>query len=338
MTSRGHHIDRREFIRSGTVLGLSTVVSPNVFASQKQADDTSIRPVRFGLNADPHLMGRRTPGNESNFLKFVVEMKHWQPDFAIDLGDFGCQAAEGTTTQAMHDDQLKALKHHVEVFDQVPCKRYHVMGNHDVGWLRGGTEKIKPQDLIGQSHGGEDITKDEFLAATGMTHRYFSFDVNDHHFIVLDGNNWRDKAAMKAGHDGVVGGYYIDPAQITWLKKDLADHRSKPKVVFCHEELHHTPKKGSGQGGDAPFPAVGKESSYVDNGWQIRELFAKDRRVQACFFGHKHRSRWTVYHGTHYLTMAATHWKASYAAVTINKRLFIKGFGDQRTYDLPLKS
>jgi len=307
---------------------LSTVVASQVAAGPVR--------LRFGLNADPHLLGRRTAGNEANFLGFVKDMVKWRPDFAIDLGDFGCQVAEGTTTEAMHDGQLSALKHHVKVFSQVPCPRYHVIGNHDVGWIRGGEEKITAKDLIGRGHPGEDITKDEFLAATGTVHRYYSIDVNGIHVIVLDANNAPDKEAPKKGHDGVEGGYYVDAVQQRWLRKTLAENRAKPKLVFCHEELHHTPVEGSGEGGDRPFPAVGKEGSYVDNGWQIRQLFAEDGKVMACFFGHKHRSRWTVYGGTHYLTMAATHYQASFARVTVADHLLIEGFGAQKSYQLPL--
>jgi len=154
--------------------------------------------------------------------------------------------------------------------------------------------------------------------------------------IVLDANNAPGKEAPRKGHDGVEGGYYVDAVQQRWLRKTLADNRAKAKLVFCHEELHHTPVEGSGEGGDTPFPAVGKETSYVDNGWKIRQLFADDGKVMACFFGHKHRSRWTVYGGTHYITMAATHWKASFARVTVADQLLIEGVGGQKTYQLPL--
>ena len=43
-----------------------------------------------------------------------------------------------------------------------------------------------------------------------------------------------------------------------------------------------------------------------------------------------------MYDGTHYITMAATHWKCSFAAITIADKLDIKGFGGQRSYQLPL--
>lgn len=77
--------------------------------------------------------------------------------------------------------------------------------------------------------------------------------------------------------------------------------------MFCHQELHHTLVRGAAEGGDVPFPPVGKEGSFVDNSWQIREILGADGGVLACFFGHKHRSRWAVYDGIHYLTLAGTH-------------------------------
>jgi len=325
-----HEMDRRDFLKLGTAGVAAAGMPPALNAARKRST------LRIGLNADPHLLGRRSPGNEANFKTFVDQMQEFQPDFAIDLGDFGCQISEGQTTREMHDGQLEALKHHVRVFGQLKCPRYHVLGNHDVGWLKGGDEKITPGDLIGRGHAGEDITKQEFLDVTGTPHRYYSFSTRGVHCIVLDGNNAADNAAPPSGHDGVAGGYSIDVTQKKWLADDLARHRQQPKIVFCHEELHHTPTPGSGQGGDAPFVAVGKPGSYIDNGWEIRKLFAEDGRVLACFFGHKHRNRWTVYDGTHYITMAATHWKCSFATITIADKLAIQGFGGQRSYRLPL--
>ena len=322
-------IERRDFIvQSAAALAVSG-------ASTSFGAENKTGSLKFGLNADPHLLGRRARGNEANFQTFVDQMKQFQPDFAIDLGDFGCQVAEGQTTKEMHDGQLEALKHHIGVFAQLKCPRYHVIGNHDVGWLKGGDEEITAADLIGRGHPGEDITKGEFLEATKMPHRYYSFDVRGVHFIVLDGNNAPDNSAPR-GKDGIVGAYWVDTTQREWLAKDLAKNRQKAKIVFCHEELHHTPERGSGQGGDTPFAASGKQTSYVDNGWQIRKLFAEDGRVLACFFGHKHRNRWTVYDDTNYITMAATHWKCSFAEVTIDDTLSIRGFGGQRSYELAL--
>lgn len=291
--------------------------------------------VRFGMTADCHLLGRRAPGNEEYLQAFVDEMKRWKPGFVIDLGDFACQAGEGQTTPELHDAQLQGLTHHWSILSSVPCPAYLAIGNHDVGWLRGGNEAIKPADLYAGPHGGEDITKDELLAVTRMPHRYHSFDIKDYHFIVLDANNAR--GTVTPGHDGIAGGYYIDDQQIAWLRKDLASHPGKITTVFCHQELHHTPPAGSSEGGDVPFPPVGKEGSYVDNGWQLREMFTAHGSALVCFAGHKHRNRWTVHGGVHYITLAATHWGGSYAKVTIGDKLYVEGHANQRDYAIPFR-
>ena len=305
-------------------------------ASRAGAGDAPKPPtVRFGATADCHLLARRTPGSEAFLRQFVDEMARWKPDFVITLGDFACQAGEGPTTAELHDAQLQGLEHHWNVFSEAPCPAYLAIGNHDVGWFRGGGERLDPQDLYGHSHGGEDITKAELLAVTKLPARYYAFDVRKCHFIVLDANNAPDTAAPARGHDGVPGGYFIDREQIAWLKQDLAASKGKTKVVFCHQELHHTPPEGSREGGDAPFPPVGKEGSYVDNGWQLRNLFSADGSVLVCFAGHKHRNRWTVHGGVNYITLAATHYGGSYAKITISKKLHVEGHANQRSYTIP---
>ena len=141
--SQTNSMNRRRFLGHSAV-GLSIAASSITRCDSAPADEqepiSEESPLRFGLNADPHLLGRRSPGNEANFKQFVDQMQESQPSFAIDLGDFGCQVAEGQTTREMHDGQLSALRHHVGVFAELKCPRYHVMGNHDVGWRKGGDE------------------------------------------------------------------------------------------------------------------------------------------------------------------------------------------------------
>ena len=320
------------------VLPVNPLIEVAVRAGETAAEGRGRDSVRFAVTTDCHLLGRRTPGNERHLREFVDEITRWKPDFVIDLGDFSCQAGDGRTTPALHDAQLQGLVHHWSVLSKVPCRAYIAIGNHDVGWLRGGNETIKPADLYAGPHSGEDITKDELLAVTRMPHRYYSFNVRGCHFIVLDADNARDATAPAQGRDGVAGGYYIDGGQMAWLRKDLASHREKITAVFCHQELHHTPPEGSGEGGDVPFPPVGKEGSYVDNGWQLREMFKAHGSVLVCFSGHKHRNRWTVYGGVHYITLAATHWKGCHAKVTISDKLSVRGHARQRDYTIPVRS
>ena len=307
-----------------------------VLPTEEELEKLGVAYVRFGISADPHV---RSPGGLENKLRdFVRAMGEWKPDFIVDMGDFAVQVSEGPTTPESHDGQLANLKRTWGVYSSGPFPAHVVMGNHDVGWIKGGDEVVTPADLCAARHPGEDITKQEFLTVTGSPHRYFSFDVKRYHFIVLDGNN--DPTVMQdvpRGHDhGIKGGYCIDRKQLAWLADDLAANHGKTKVVFCHEELHLTPPQGSGEGGDVPFPQVGKAYSYVDNGWQVRDMLTSDGEVLACFFGHKHRNRWAVYGGVNYITLAATHWNGSYSQVIISDKLYIKGAAEQRSYSLPV--
>jgi len=333
-----NHLNRREFMRVGVGAGLAAAFGAPALGQQARPT------VRFGITADCHILGR--DGDRAALGKFVEEMKRWKPDFVFDLGDFACQAGSGQTTPAMHDSQLEGLRRSWALLAESPCPAYIAMGNHCVGWIKGGNEKITPDDLYAKPHGGEDITKDEFLAVTKMPRRYYSFDVKGYHFIVLDPNNsghallkeaGRTEDEIKAvlGHDGVVGAYYLDEPQRKWLAEDLAANREKTKIVFSHEELHFTGAAG-GEGGDIPFPQYPKFTSYCGNGWQARELFKADGKVLACFAGHKHQNRWTVHGGTNFITLKATHAQGSYAKVTISDMLQIDGHSQQRSYKIPL--
>ena len=92
-----HALRRRDFLTRGTT-GLAVATASPFLPAAPRASA-----LRFGLNADPHLLGRRAVGNEANFQQFVDQMQRCKPDFAIDLGDFGCQVAEGQTPRGMHD-------------------------------------------------------------------------------------------------------------------------------------------------------------------------------------------------------------------------------------------
>ncbi len=295
--------------------------------------------VRFGLTSDVHLLGGMRPdAHVANLDEFLRAMAAWGPDFILDVGDFACQRGPGPTAPELHDFQLQGLREAWGTYAGAGPPAYIAMGNHDVGWISGGDEAIGPGDLYAAEagHGGEDITKAEWLAVTRMAGRYYAFGAKGFRFIVLDGHNARPEASTDIGHDGVEGAYWIDDVQMHWVTRELEAHREAVKVVFCHEELHHTPVTGSGQGGSVPFPPVGKERSYVDNGWELRRLFEADGKVAAVFAAHKHRSRWTVYGGVHYLTLAALHWSGSFAKVTLSGRLSIEGVGGQWGFDLPL--
>jgi alkaline phosphatase len=305
------------------------------------------KPLRFGLFADPHFRSYvddqprcYAPRNTRKLLAFVERMRTFQPDFVLNLGDWVVpRSREHGNTHAQYEGFKEDLGIYTPILKALPCPAYIVPGNHDVGWIRGGEENVTTADLIAAGHaGGHALCKDEWCALTGMPGRYYAFDAGPMRCVVLDGNNSQDSEVAN-DKDGVRGAYWIDKPQLAWLDRELKRHPERPKLVFCHEELHHTPHAtGSGEGGWRPLPPHYKDGSYVGNGWQVRELLEQDGNVAAVFHGHYHKNRWAVYGGIHYITMEnyiddGTNW----AEVTVHpKQLTMRGHDKQASFDLPI--
>ncbi len=111
--------------------------------------------VKFGICSDVHLPTMHD--SEYRITKFIDSMKIANPDFIIELGDFGTPDPK--------------YAHFFEIWNSFPGDRYHVIGNHEMD-------------------GG--YSREEAVAYRKMKSSYYSFDKNGFHFIVLDGNDKKD--------------------------------------------------------------------------------------------------------------------------------------------------
>jgi len=172
-------------------------------------------------------------------------------DFVIQLGDFCYRYPNNDPELAPEHENFLAI------WNQFQGPRYHVLGNHE----------------------SDGFTWEQTMAFWGMEKRYYSFDRNGYHFVVLDGNEERDSRPP---------GYpkYIGPEQAGWLKKDLAETELQT-FLFSHQSLENN-------GG-------------VDNRAKIREILEKANRqsgfqkVVASFSGHHHIDYHTVINSIHYI-------------------------------------
>lgn len=134
--------------------------------SKKKADV-----VRFGICTDVHLPTMHD--SEYRITTFIDSMKKSQPDFIIELGDFGIPKPEYAP--------------YFDVWNSFEGEKYHVIGNHE---MDGGT------------------SREAALAYRNMASGYYSFNKNGFHFIVLDGN---DKSSPEAkGYKQFIGPDQID--------------------------------------------------------------------------------------------------------------------------------
>ncbi|MFT6832829.1 MAG: Icc protein, partial [Planctomycetota bacterium] len=185
-------ISRRETL-IGSFLGLAGTGQSRPTGPLRATQDREAKraTLRFGLIADVH-QDVMHDGVE-RITSFVTAMEGQDVDFVLQLGDF-CQP------KAANDAFIEAWRR----FDG---PRYHVIGNHDMD-------------------GG--FSRDQVVAYYGMPSRYYSFDVQGLHCIVLDGND----------PGGSSGGYarFIAKDQLDWLVEDLKQNPS-PTVVFVHQPL-----------------------------------------------------------------------------------------------------
>lgn len=203
-----------------------------VVSTYKASAEKPLTTMRFGVMADVHKDVMFDADRRTK--AFIDEMTALDPDFIIELGDF-CQPTAKN-------------KGFLDIWNRFPGERYHVLGNHD---MDGGFSR---DSTVG------------FLNSPG---KYYSFNKEGFHFVVLDANEVNPAPGHQPGY-----AHYIGKEQQEWLRGDLT--RSKfPSVLFSHQPL----------------------VNGIENQKEILQILAESGktnpagRVIACFNGHDHANQ-----------------------------------------------
>ena len=187
--------------------------------------------VTFGIFTDIHT--EIMPDGRQRLAAFLDACQKKQVDFMIQLGDFyypphrsplKCprEKIPVNVAYALHGGNLTEGEEIFQQFRSNSIPHYSVLGNHDLDFWN----------------------KEEAVRALDLPGPYYSFAVNGFHFIVLDGNWYRDKNGIFHPYDH--GDYFccqsdelpwLDPQQLTWLEKELEQIRGTV-VIFSHQSLH----------------------------------------------------------------------------------------------------
>lgn len=199
--------------------------------------------VRFGVCADVHKDIMHDA--DERLQIFVDHMNEEKVDFIIHLGDF-CRP---------YDYNNSFMK----VWLSFDGPGYHVLGNHDMD-------------------GG--FTREQTMTYWSMPARYYSFDKDGYHFIVLDGNDPSDPP---------LSGYprFIGEQQQKWLRADLAATELEV-IVFSHQSFED---KVDGVVNKEDIRKI-LESAKHENG---------EQKVIACFSGHHHTNYYRRINGIYYI-------------------------------------
>ena len=225
--------------------------------------------VRFGIVTDCHYADADTAGTRyyrdslDKLGECVEAMNEQQVDFLVELGDFKDQDSPPAEQKTL--SYLRAVE---GVFRKFNGPAYHVLGNHDQDSLS------KAQFLTNIKNTGIDPGRN-----------YYSFNSNGVHFVVLDANYKSDGTDYDHGNFDWTDAN-IPPAELQWLKRDLAASRGAV-IVLAHQLLD------------------GAGSHYVKNAAEVRQILEQSGRVLAVFQGHRHDGGYSLIEGIHYYTLKA---------------------------------
>jgi len=200
--------------------------------------------VRFGVITDLH--HDLIYDGLDRLSAFISEMNKEVPDFIIQMGDLCFPKNENLPL--------------MDVWAKFKGNSYHVIGNHD-------------------TDGG--YTRDQVVEFWKAKAKYYSFDANGFHFIVLDGNEHNPSPDRPAGY-----ARFISRTQLDWLKKDL-DETALPTIIFCHQGLDN-------------------DAGGLENGTLMRYTleqanFKNKHKVVMVLSGHHHQDYHNHINGIHYV-------------------------------------
>lgn len=243
-------------------LGASALLLPLGSGLRTQGPTATPRqPLRIGLIADLH--HGLDPRAQERIEDFVEAATDRKADMIVQLGDFNYSEPSNAPC--------------LDVFHSFDGERHHVLGNHDM-------------DKCGKEHA---------LATWQMRARYYSFDRDGWHFVVLDRNHVKQGTKFlpydKGNYFGAKGHRgHADQEQLEWLAEDLA--RTKlPTIVFVHQGVgvaeRPYPKDDGREALEAVLRAANENAKKAGAG----------EKVVACFCGHEHLDRHNVRDGIHYV-------------------------------------
>jgi predicted MPP superfamily phosphohydrolase len=233
-------INRRKFIYQSICFG-GTIILP--WKNSFGHEPPSNKNLRIGLIADLH-HDIMHDGKE-RLLSFIQQANATGADFIIQMGDF-----------CIPKKQNKEL---LDIYRNFNGPSYHILGNHDMD-------------------GG--FSREETMEFWGMKKKYYSFDHNGFHFVILDGNDPNPKPW--SGYNR-----FINSEQQEWLRQDL-EKTDLNTFIFSHQTIEN-------------------EEGGVANFLEMRQILEEanksggNNKVVACFSGHHHTDYMTEINDIYYI-------------------------------------
>jgi alkaline phosphatase len=259
MTEITTQIGRRAFLHGGSLVLLGAASARPSFA---QGGNDEHPAVRVGMVTDLHYADKPANGTRhyreslAKLAEAAEQFNKDKADVVVELGDF----VDAAATPAVELEYLKSVH---KVFTTIKSPKHYVLGNHCV----------------------DTLTKQEFLDGVGQKESYYSFDVANTHFVVLDGC-FRADGKPYGRKNSRWDDANLPAAQVDWLRDDLKATEKKV-IVFVHQRLDDI------------------KQYAVKNAADVRKVLEQSGKVRAVFQGHSHANAYQEIAGIHYCTLVA---------------------------------
>lgn len=284
-------MNRKEWFKTAGLSGMAmasgsyTILKPNA-----SVRNSSQRVLRIAHITDPHIHnGRDSEKWTRECLRHIHQLEDL-PDIIFNGGDTINDALKQTESTVIEQwDIWNRIKESEITLPTVNC-----IGNHDVWGLEGQSNDPR-------------YAKNWAVNELGLENRFYDFEMNGWHFIVLDSTHLRED-----------GSWYIaklDDEQFDWLETKLNEiDSSKPIMIFSHIPIMCAASFFDGdneRSGDWIIPG---RWVHID-ARKIVDLFYNHKNIKVCISGHIHLLDQVVYNDITYYCNAAVSgnwWKGNY--------------------------
>jgi len=228
----------------------------------------------FAFLTDIHLQPEK---QAPDGLKLAIEhVNELEPDFVLTGGDQVFDAVDQGYERA---DLVYKL--YLETIQLLAMPLYNTMGNHDI-FGTGSNSGVDP--------GHPELGKTMFATRQAKS-RYYSFDHEGWHFMVLDSVQPTEGGSYRGG---------IDTEQMAWITEELnALEAGTPIVVSTHIPFISV----SFQLRDEPGE-YRQRGLVMDNGWEVLSLF-QGHNLRLVLQGHLHAYEDIYFRGIRFVTGGA---------------------------------
>ena len=275
---------RKKFLQTGSLAALGAAVTLNAPAETRIITPTNRKRVlRVAHLTDIHVQPQSPAPHGFAAALHAAQNLADKPDIIFSTGDCIMDASSKHRDVVVKEWEVwnSTLK------NENSLEVVHCIGNHDVwGWT------MPHATILGDKHYGKLWAVEELK----LKNRYYSFDKNGWHFIVLDSIH----AVHPFGYTAL-----FDGEQMEWFKEDLSKVPATTYVCV----LSHIPIIGVSVFFDgAKVKGHTWEVSGSDmhrDAHEIKNLFWQHKNVKLCLSGHIHLIDQLEYLGVKYLCNGA---------------------------------